>query len=151
MDESQQKLTDALATLEKCLETPFVPGELERWFHAVETGVAEVRGHLRPVFERTHRAVLEEIFQEDPGLEHRIEQLRREDAEALEQFERFSDKSRRLAAVARRVEPDEARIKDECYTLVEEGLAFVISARKQEVALRTWLIEALERDRGVVD
>ena len=147
----QKQFHDALERLELGLETPFVPGDLEQWFAALSEAVRETDELIHPLFERTHKAQLNEIFQEDPGLEHRVEQLQRQDRETLEQFERFASKVERLAATASKVEPDEARIKKSCYKLAEEGLAVVIAARKQEVAIRTWLIEALERDRGVVD
>jgi len=34
---------------------------------------------------------------------------------------------------------------------VDEALGFVIQARKQQTALKTWYVEAFQRDRGVAD
>ena len=149
--EFQQQYTACLEKLEHCLETPFVPGELERWFEQTQQAMQDVAKLLPRQLDETHAQQLQEIESEDPGLEHRVEEIRRVDGELRERFAQFHKRVDQLAKGAGNVEPDEARMKEACYELVDEGLALVIAARKQEVALRTWLLEAFDRDRGVVD
>lgn len=149
--EQPQPFEAALDKLEVCLETPFVPGELERWFEDLQQAVAALDELLRPQFQEVHERQLEEIFEQDPGLQHRVEQIRREDARVAAQFDLLAQRVGTMAKSASKAGPDEASLKEDCYKLVEDGLAFVIAARKQQVAVRTWLVEAFDRDCGTMD
>jgi hypothetical protein len=45
----------------------------------------------------------------------------------------------------------EAGLKEELDRFVTESLALVVRIRKQELAVRTWVVEAFTRDRGDAD
>jgi hypothetical protein len=140
-----------LRELETCLETPFVPGDLERWMDAVSASWRRLSPAFRDRFEREQPELIEQIASDDPELLERADELRAHNDQVLQ---RFRDVDRRIAELSERVpriEPDEKRVDDELSRLVAEGLALIIEARKQEVAARTWLLEAYERETGPVD
>jgi hypothetical protein len=140
-----------LREFETCLETPFVPGELERWMDAVHSSWTRLSPALRDRFEREQPEMFEQIADDDPEMHDRVRELRLHNATVLELRSDLEARIPRLSERAQRVEPDEKRLDDELNGLVEDGLRFVIEARKQEVALRTWMLEAYERERGPVD
>lgn len=145
------RLLESLAELELALETPVVPGELERWTSAVEQALTVVEPLLVEVIEKEHSQNINQISQEDPGLLRVAAQLTEGDYESLQSLKNLRHQVGRLATVAEVVEPDEARLEDPLNTFISAGLEFIIHARKQEVALDTWMMEAINRDRGVVD
>jgi hypothetical protein len=144
----QSEFRDVLQSLETCLETPRVSGELERWVAAVQKNV-ELVGRLLPgQIEKHHAARLRQIAAEDPGLNAEVELLKTADDETREQFDNLRERVNRLATRATKVEPDESRLEQELVALTALGLDFVIHARKQEVAIDAWQQEALYRDTG---
>jgi hypothetical protein len=144
----QSEYRDVLQSLETCLETPRVSGELERWIADVQKNV-ELVGKLLPrQIEKHHAARLRQIAAEDPGLNAEVELLKTADEETREQFDNLRERVNRLATRATKVEPDESRLEQELVSLTALGLDFVIHARKQEVAIDAWQQEALYRDTG---
>jgi hypothetical protein len=109
---------------------------------------------LRPLLLETraeHRAALAQIAAEDLGLQPRIDEM-----EAAEQIlgEREGELADRFAALSQRLasgDEDAAVWEAELTRFAEEGLDWVSRVRAQDLAVRTWLTEALTRDRGVVD
>ncbi|HLJ11096.1 MAG TPA: hypothetical protein VKU82_07900, partial [Planctomycetaceae bacterium] len=77
-----------------------------------------------------------------------VERLKSGDDETRQQFKNLRERSHRLTMKATKVEPDESRLEDELVALTELGLAFVIHARKQEIAIDAWQQEAVYRDTG---
>jgi hypothetical protein len=150
-EESIAPLESELHEFETCLETPFVPGELERWMEAVRSAW----GHLSPVlgdrFEREQPELFEQIVADDPELHERVNELREHNAQVLALRRDLEQRITWLHERVSRVEPDEKRLDDELSRFIEDGLRFVIESRKQEVALRTWMLEAYERETGPVD
>ncbi len=147
----KSKFLDALARLEWCLETPVIPGEMERWTTNVEEAFNQVEPLLVDEIENQHPKKMKQISKEDPGLLHRVDSLKEQDQVLLKDLEQLRTKLDQLSNKAEAVEPDEARIEDKIGKFVDSGIAFIIASRKQEVAIDTWLMEALERDRGIVD
>jgi hypothetical protein len=145
----QSEFRDALQSLETCLETPRVSGELERWMADVQRNVESIGKLLQKQIERQHAARLGQIAVEDPELNAAVEHVKTGDDETREQFENLRERTNRLAAKATKVEPDESRLEEDVVALTALGLAFVIHARKQEVAIDAWQQEALYRDTGV--
>lgn len=149
--ETSSDLQQSLARLEECLETPLVPGELEAWIKTLRQAV----GAFGPLFRRqvgeVHAAELSEIGSEDPELFGRVNELLHEDERNLQRFQFLERSIETLSELISEIEPDETRFKQHVDDLVEEGLQFVIAVRRQEVAIRTWLQEAFNRDRGDVD
>jgi hypothetical protein len=144
-------LLEALADLELALETPVIPGEMERWTAAVGQALDAVEPLLVEAIDKEHAHSIDQISQEDPGLLHVAGRLTEGDHESLQSLKKFRNQLGQLARGAERVEPDEARLETPLEKFINAGLGFIIHVRKQEAALDTWLVEALNRDRGVVD
>ena len=77
-----------------------------------------------------------------------VERLKSGDDDTQDQFDKLRESTNRLAAKASKVEPDESRLEEDLVALTELGLAFVIHARKQEIAIDTWQQEAIYRETG---
>ena len=139
---------DALHSLETCLETPRVSGELERWIGEVQKNVALVGTLLPAQIERQHAARLRQIAVEEPELNAEVGRLKSGDVDTQEQFDKLREWANRLGSKATKVEPDESRLEEELDGLTALGLEFVIHARKQEIAIDTWQQEAIYRETG---
>lgn len=141
----------ALDELERCAESPFIPGELERWHAAVSESLQRFTPLLKEHAQTVHPAEFQNITDEDPELLQRVELMREEDREIECEAERLLEDAARLQPAVQRVEPDEARVETTLTRFANAMLGFVIRVRKQEIAVRTWLGEAFGRDRGTVD
>jgi hypothetical protein len=144
-------LLKELARLESCLATPVVPGELVTWFSAVEETFADLKPLLRRQTGERHRAQYEQIVRDDPALQRSVEHLKEEDDVLIEILERLESEASGFVAKATEIEPDESLMRQEWERFVDEGLWFVIRVRKQDTAIRTWLGEAMNRERGAGD
>jgi len=144
----KSEFRDALQSLEMCLECPRVSGELERWIADVQRNVAFIGTLLPKQIEKQHAARLRQIAVDEPELNGEVERLKAGDAETRQQFANLRERTNRLATRATKVEPDESRLEEELTALSTLGLAFVIHARKQEIAIDVWQQEALYRDTG---
>ena len=146
-----KKLLDALATLESALESPFVEGELESWVQNAHAALQRVDPLLRHQIAEVNTPLLDEIETEDPGLIARVEQMRECDEKCLSELNSLNRTFETLSDLVDDIEPNETKLKSQLDDLVQRGLKFVIQVRTQLVALRTWLQEAFDRDRGTVD
>lgn len=144
----EDEFRDALHALETCLETPRVSGELERWLVDVQRNIDWVGTLLTRQLERQHASRLRQITVEDPELHPQVERLKNGDDETREQFDKLRSWTDRLAKKGSKVEPDELRLEEEIVEFSASGLAFIIHARKQEIAIETWLQESLYRETG---
>ena len=151
MSEDLNPLRESLATLELALETPFIPGELVSWFAAASSAVAATGDVLRHEIVERHPDTFAEIFDQDPGLAARIDELRLGDEKSLEMLTALEERIDRLSPRVSQLEPDEGRAGEQAADVRSQGLEFVIHARSQETALGTWFAEAFSRDRGTVD
>lgn len=148
---NQNGLREGLERLETALETPLVPGELERWVGDVQSALDETAALLERQVGTVHQEEFNEIADEDPELFARVKLLQEEDRKSSEQLEKLRHRAEQLAIIAASIEPDEAELEEDVNAFIEQGLAFVIHVRKQEIAIATWLQEAMERDRGTAD
>jgi hypothetical protein len=146
-----QDLQDAVQRLATSVETPVVPGELPNWIAAVGEAIAPLAALLHNKAAKVDASEYAQIMQEDPALAPQVEQLKQGDRECHEQLQALRERVEGLKTKAVRREPDEASLNDEIQEVVDKGLALVILIQKQEVARRTWLQEAYNRDRGVAD
>lgn len=147
---TNNELMDSLATLEMSLETPVVPGESETWLQQVE----QVFGKVEAAFQdrqADHRRQFTEIADTDAGLLRRVEQMKEQDQVLVGQFADFRQLLSTQSQFAASGELEAGRTGPSLEKISALGLALVIAVRKQELAIATWLSEALERDRGVVD
>lgn len=148
---AETELRDSLAAFETCLEMPLVPGQFEVWLADARSALARVGTILPEHIRRDHRPQIEEIADEDKELFARVETLRSTDRKTLERLNWFYEWGARLADRTALTEPDEGKLEEEFAEFIKQGLEFVIHVRKQELAVTTWLNEALNRENGPGD
>jgi hypothetical protein len=106
-----------------------------------------------------HKRQLAEIRDQDQEMSVHVTKLSDEHEAILLEFERlgsllqvFVDHVDDHAEGADEIAyPDGTLAKEGRQSLVQEMLAFVIRIRTHEKSLRTWFVEAFQRDRGVAD
>lgn len=147
----EQELIRSLTRLEKRLETPHVPGELPTWIRAIKEELTELGPCLKRQISDLHHRDFSEIGKQDPGLLSRVEQLEAEDVEIADEYQQLTHRVENIVESASRTEPDEQQLDPSVNECVERGLSFVLHVRKQQMAIKTWLLEAFDRDRGTVD
>ncbi len=147
----EESLQEALADFETSAATPFVSGEMVGWLAAFEAALQRLDPLLHEQIEVEHAEQFEEIGRQDPELLQHVENLRAEDLGILEQTRGLWQQLEVLRPVVSRIEPDEKVVEDPMATFSQAALDLVSRIRKQEVAIRTWLVEAYMRDRGIVD
>lgn len=140
-----------LAELEDALELPLVPGELTAWTAKVANAARGVHGLLTEHLAQAHREDFTEIADQNLEMATCVDTMKGEDAAIRREFERFKELADNVAAAATRAEPDELTLEKARTHLIDHGLALVLRTRKQEAAVRTWYMEAFQRDRGVGD
>jgi len=140
-----------LAELEEALELPLVAGELTVWTARVAQAARIVHSILTDPLAQAHREDFAEIAEQDLEMATCVDNMRAEDAAIRLEFERFRELADNVASAAGRVEPDELTLDKARTHLIDHGLALVLRIRKQEAAVRTWYLEAFQRDRGVGD
>lgn len=147
----QEALKEALAVCEKCLETPVIPGEAVDWVQNLNRALDELAPRFSERIQRTHRDQLDEISAQDSGLLNRVERLRVEDEAVDAELTTLHEHVGHLATGIEQAEPNEVKAEPAIEKIVDHGLDLVIRIRKQEEAISTWLVEALQRDRGEGD
>lgn len=158
-NQSTSQCIAALAALEGCLESPVVPGELIGWTRQTHTAFETLRDLYVDQVGPAHRRQLAEIRDQDKEMSIRVANLSEEHEAILVEFERLGTL---LQVYVNHVDPqsegadeplalEEDSLEDRRQSLVKEMLALVIRIRTHEKALRTWFVEAFQRDRGVAD
>jgi hypothetical protein len=97
-----------------------------------------------------HQADFKQILSNDLALEPRVQELTANDEELCQQL----DSSLKLAAVIEKaLLASDGQLEAGAHAdrLFEKCMLLVIRLRKQEQAVASWFVEALHRDRGVVD
>jgi hypothetical protein len=149
--EPGKALQSALARLETALLTPLVSGELTTWVENARHALGELEADLWRQWDEVHPDHFRSIAAQDSEMLPRIEKLRDEDEQVKQAFLRIKQRFDELDVRSQRVEPDEARVGKHLSELTDDALAMILAARKQETAVRTWFVEAFQRDRGEVD
>jgi hypothetical protein len=146
----EEQFKQKLSTFEECAARPFVPGELEHWLKNTEEALRELSPQLQLQTQHIHAEEFAEIAEEDPELFGRVESMREEDQSLADDWERIGNS---LEEIKSRLEGGESEtdLKEDLDDFVSLCLEFVTRVRKQEVTVRTWLVEAFTRDRGDVD
>lgn len=148
--ESEAKLRAALEELETALQTPLVSGEHVEWSRTVQkswdAAAAAVHNQLG-----SHRKQFKEMMNVDQEIFRQVELLKKEDEELEKMIECVGKKIAFLSRKTEIAERDERRTGDERLVAVDDGIAFIVRMRKQEIAIKTWFGEAFNRDRGPVD
>ena len=149
--DTAQEFHDVLEGLESALEAPVVPGEMESWIRTVQEAWEPVADRLHIEMEVHHPEQLDEIAKQDDEMLPQVEKLREEDRLIMEQFEEVGQWLTQLVERAPKLEPHEQRADQAVQQLVDNGIDLVVRIRKQESALKTWFVEAFNRDRGIAD
>lgn len=144
-----KEFLQAIQSLERCLLTPRVPGELEYWLKNSKAAIDAVGAAMAQQFGDEHRTAFNQITSQDSDMYNRVDQLKIGDTQSREQYDALRVRVHQLEKDAPGVEPDEGRLGAELRRLCESGLSLVTQLRKQEVAIDTWLQEAFQRDRGI--
>jgi hypothetical protein len=145
---SENELREALASFETSVATPIVSGELPDWADKVQKAWSEASAQVHYHVKHLRPRQYQEISNEDPALFQQVELLKAEDEAIEQEREKLNDRVTRVASHAPKVEPDEGKANHYVQSLIDDALAFVIRARKQEVAVQTWYVEAFNRERG---
>ena len=146
----RQQFEEGLSALEQYLETPLVPGELEEWLQMVRNSFAQFTPILQEQIQQVHQANYDEIAEEDPELLRQVTTMQEED-EAIAAKRAEIDEWLKSLETRFQGGASETDLKEDLNQFVTKSLMFVIRVRKQEVTVRTWLMEAFLRDRGPVD
>jgi hypothetical protein len=149
--EFKEPLTDPLRRLETALDTPPVPGELRTWATTLRKTFAGTTHEILEQIEHVHPEQFVEIEQQNSELLARVTALREEDRKNRDWCRSLESQFADLEANAVRAGADEKQAMDQQQKLLEEGLRFVMNVRRQEMAIRTWIEEAFDRDTGLAD
>lgn len=149
--QTQTELIKALEIFEENLETPIVPGELPNWLRAVQQSCQRMRIALVREFEETHPSMFKEIEEQDAGLMQRVEQMHQTDGELWKRCLEVESLWQALGPRAEKLEPHESRLHPRISELTSRSLKLVVDVRREEQAVKTWYVEAFQRDRGEVD
>jgi hypothetical protein len=145
---SETKLREALASLETSVATPIVSGELPDWTDKVQKSWSEASAQVHYHVKHLHPRQYQEISNEDPALFQQVELLKAEDEAIEQQREKLNQSVTRVATHVPKLEPDEGKANNYVQNLIDDAMGFVMRARKQEVAVQTWYVEAFNRERG---
>jgi hypothetical protein len=145
---SETELREALASFETCIATPIVSGELSDWADTVQKAWSDASAKVYYHVKHLHPRQYQEISNEDPALFQQVELLKAEDEAIEREREKLNQSVTRVATHVPKLEPDEGKANNQIQTLIEESMAFIMRARKQEVAVQTWYVEAFNRERG---
>jgi hypothetical protein len=145
------ELDTSLRATEERLATPRVPGELEGWAADVAESLRRVHEMLTRVRSTEHASLFASIEEADPGLMSRIEELRTADGEHGRELGVLAERFDALRAGLEKSDLPEARVESPIETLIDETVLLLFRVRRSEVALATWLVESVDRDRGEGD
>lgn len=134
----------ALEAFENALATPLISGKHAHWCDCVSTTCSAAASQLRHQIKQVHPAEYAKMLQADSELASRVGRLREEDAAIERQVSRIETAVERLRQKAADGS-DEASTEKERRRLINSGISLAVRARKQEVAVKTWLLEALSR------
>jgi len=175
----QEQIQDTLAAFEQRVSMPLVPGELESWLDEVSAAWQALWPQLQVQTQYIHAKEFTQIAEEDPELSSRVREMREEDSAIMAQSDEVADQLKYIENRLEQgtTEPDldenklqpgtteakpnvsdfhdegamETDLKQDVDQLVTASLVLVSRIRKQEVTVRTWLVEAYTRDKGVMD
>jgi len=148
--EDVDRLTAALTGFETALVTPLVSGELLDWSGAVGKAWEELQAAWREHPQR-HESQYTEMSEVDQEIFRHVERLRNEDNAITAEIVAVDAEISRLDRKTPAAERDHLRAEESRQKVVDQGIALVVRIRKQEIALKTWFVEAFNRDRGSVD
>ncbi len=144
-------LVDTLERLEQQLEVPHISGELNNWASDVVSLLKELEHELQQAVASEHARSFQMIVKSNRNLRSQVDKLAEEDQAILNAFPTLLRQAEQLVNCIREDALAEQQFHEVREKVVQEGLAFVLRARRQQVGVDTWLAEALQRDNGVGD
>lgn len=147
----EQNLAETMARLEKALLTPAIAGELSTWTQSVQDAAATLAVDLASYLRSVLHVQYNEIAKTDPEMSAQVEKLLAGDQHLLEQTARFHEELHKLAGAAEHVKKNEGKLAELLERVEADGLAMILSIKKQQAVATAWLAEAHFRDRGVAD
>ncbi len=151
MMEMTLKYQDALNRLEDCLVTPVMPGELSSWLGTLAEAAETTGALLWRQIEGPNQQEYAQIEALDPNLCPHVEMLKKGDQDSYQRLEAFMDQIARVRRRAEMFSANEILFQTPVNSLLDEGLSWVIHAKRQEKARESWYLEAFIRDRGEGD
>jgi len=152
---NDDQLDSLLQTLELRLETPIVPGEMRSWLENLRNLWDRLPATLSQTSGEENLPKLKQIAATDPELDARVQRMHDEDAqiaaEALRLQQAIESVHQQVGSVEEAAQLDEGQLSEQVSTIIDRSLALIIRIRKQQRAIDTWFVEALQRDRGVAD
>jgi hypothetical protein len=148
---TRAELEEVLDQLEQAIHVPVVSGEMLDWLQSCVGAISKVQSVAQRQIEDNHPELFNQIKEEDAALIHQVENLKEEDLAILEDLENLVAMGQRLQEIGNEVGPHESQLNQAIETFIRDGEAIFMRIRKQEVAVSSWLQEALDRDRGDVD
>lgn len=143
------QVDEQLEGFETEVSAPFLPGEAAAWCRRVKEQLATLKRTLDSVDESRRRDI-SQISREDPELLTRTAALRRRRAELEEELAQLRES---LAVFQRQIAGGSTDVSPRSHLrrLRADLLDWIVHWRAHDSEIRTWLQEALYRDRGVVD
>jgi len=142
-------LEEAVRELEHVVTSPVVPGDVGPWTDSVRSQLAKTLVMLESN-DRASGDAYAAIVESSPGLSNRVKVLR---ADYDRIFAELTDIRDRLASLGERAA--DTTDSDEPIQDLEEArdalLRGITGLRGFEASLRTWLLEAVQRENGVGD
>jgi len=145
------KFGESLARLETAFSTPLVPGEVQSWVRVVADALEDVESLFRKQVEYIHQLQFARIELDDPALVERVEELKRKDHQLIVDLQKLGVRFAALRKRTAQLSGDESRVEKDVASLAQAGLTFIVNVRGQQTAVQTWILESINRDRGVVD
>lgn len=146
----EEQFEQALDATGESFAAPFDPAAPGEWVAACDRALQELRPALAEI-RRLHQLEFAEIEREDIGLAPHVEELRGQEGVLIEEGRSLAERMAALRQRCERGDEDRSAWETELSQAAELGLAWISRVREQHLAIRTWLVEAVTRDRGVVD
>lgn len=146
-EEQFERSLDAAA---QSFATPIDPAAPDEWVADCDRALQELRPALEEI-RRLHQLEFAEIEREDIGLEPHVQELRGQEGILIEEGRSLADRIAALRQRCERGDEDRNAWETELSQASELALKWISRVREQHLAIRTWLVEAVTRDRGVVD
>lgn len=147
---AEAKLGDTLLALEQALLSPLVGGEIEPWTNNVQQQAATLSVDITTFSRTVLHVQYAEIARNAPELSKQLAKLTEADSLILEETSRFLEQLHKFADVIDEADPQkrETKLEPHRQRVVDDGLALIMSVRKQQAAANTWFNEAQFRDIG---
>lgn len=149
--EFEQEFRNARERLQQQLQATPGSGKLAKWAGDVREAALGLQPLLVETFENKHKALFAQIKKQDADLFVRVEQLMRNDAEILDEFDQLLQRVEALICDASIAGGEKTDLKQEAEAFARDGLEWLVRVAAQEKEVATWFLEAFHRDRGAVD